>query len=161
RNIASTPVYLPEGTHWFDFWTNLKLEGGQTVMREVPIDLMPVYIRAGSIIPWGPAVQYATEKRWDDLEIRIYPGADANFTLYEDENDNYNYEKGVYSTIAFHWDDDKHTLTIGNRQGQFPGMLKKRKFRVVLVGTESGVGDKPMQGGRTLNYSGKQLSIKL
>ena len=99
--IEKTDVYLPEGSNWFDFWTGAKLAGGQTIQREVPIDIMPVYIRAGSIIPWGPAVQYATEKSWDDLEIRVYPGANATFILYEDENDNYNYEKGVYSTITF------------------------------------------------------------
>lgn len=93
RKIEKTDVYLPEGSNWFDFWTGAKLAGGQTIQREVPIDIMPVYIRAGSIIPWGPAVQYATEKSWDDLEIRVYPGANATFILYEDENDNYNYER--------------------------------------------------------------------
>ena len=159
--IGTTEVYLPEGADWFDFWTGCKLKGGQTIQREVPIDIMPVYVRAGSIVPWGPAVQYAEEKRWDNLEIRVYPGADATFTLYEDENDNYNYEKGAYSTITFRWDDAKQTLTIADRQGQFPGMLQHRKFKVVLVHPKSGAGDLPLRGGKTVSYSGHEVKVRL
>lgn len=139
---GKTDVYLPENTRWFDFWTGKTLEGGQTIQREVPIDIMPIYVRAGAIIPWGPAVQYSTEKNWDNLEIRIYPGADASFTLYEDENDNYNYEKGVYSTITFQWNDATRTLSINDRKGEFPGMLTNRKFKVLIVSPKSGIGDK-------------------
>lgn len=124
-------------------------------------DIMPVYIRAGSIIPWGPAVQYATEKSWDDLEIRVYPGANATFILYEDENDNYNYEKGVYSTITFRWDDSNRTLHISDREGRYPGMLEKRKFKVVLVNHRSGEGDKPLKGGKMVNYTGTAIEVKL
>lgn len=101
--------------------------------REVPIDIMPIYVRAGSILPWGPAVQYSTEKKWDNLTIRIYPGADAEFTLYEDEFDNYNYEKGAYTTILMKWDDKERTLTINERKGNYKGMLKNRKFNIILV----------------------------
>ncbi len=161
RKIEKTDVYLPEGSNWFDFWTGAKLAGGQTIQREVPIDIMPVYIRAGSIIPWGPAVQYATEKSWDDLEIRVYPGANATFILYEDENDNYNYEKGVYSTITFRWDDSNRTLHISDREGRYPGMLEKRKFKVVLVNHRSGEGDKPLKGGKMVNYTGTAIEVKL
>lgn len=161
RKIEKTDVYLPEGSNWFDFWTGAKLAGGQTIQREVPIDIMPVYIRAGSIIPWGPAVQYATEKSWDDLEIRVYPGANATFILYEDENDNYNYEKGVYSTITFRWDDSNRTLHISDREGRYPGMLEKRKFKVVLVNQRSGEGDKPLKGGKMVNYTGTAIEVKL
>ena len=161
RKIEKTDVYLPEGSNWFDFWTGAKLAGGQTIQREVPIDIMPVYIRAGSIIPWGPAVQYATEKSWDDLEIRVYPGANATFILYEDENDNYNYEKGVYSTITFRWDDSNRTLHISDREGGYPGMLEKRKFKVVLVNQRSGEGDKPLKGGKMVNYTGTAIEVKL
>ena len=105
-------VYLPKGTKWFDFWTGEALNGGQLVTKEVPIDIIPLYVRAGSIVPFGPKVQYSTEKKWNNLEIRIYPGADGEFVLYEDENDNYNYEKGAYSIIKFTWDDAKRTLNI-------------------------------------------------
>jgi alpha-D-xyloside xylohydrolase len=130
----TVPVYLPQEAGWYDFWTGEKFVGGKEFQRETPIDEMPVYVKAGSIIPLGPDVQYATEKNWQNLELRIYPGADAELVLYEDENDNYNYEKGIYSTIKMVWNDSKHTLTIGDRQGTFPGMLKARTFRVVLVG---------------------------
>ena len=126
-------VYLPKGTKWFDFWTGEALNGGQMVTKEVPIDIIPLYVRAGSIVPFGPKVQYSTEKKWNNLEIRIYPGADGEFVLYEDENDNYNYEKGAYSIIKFTWDDAKRTLNIADREGTFPGMLKSRKFNIVLV----------------------------
>ena len=96
---------------------------------------MPLYVRAGAIIPVGPEVQYATEKPWDDLEIRVYPGADGRFTLYEDEGDNYNYENGAYSTIEFRWNDKSNRLTIGKRTGDFPGMLANRLFRVKNMAT--------------------------
>lgn len=161
RRIGKTDVYLPRGAGWFDFWTGEKLEGGQTLQREVPIDIMPVYVRAGSIVPWGPAVQYATEKKWDHLDIRIYPGANATFTLYEDENDNYNYEKGAYSTITFRWDEAARTLHIEDREGNFPGMLENRKFRIILVDRNSGAGDGPLKGWKTVSYSGKKISLKL
>lgn len=161
RKIGKTTVYLPEGTRWFDFWTGQMLEGGQTINREVPIDIMPIYVRTGSIVPWGPAVQYAAEKRWDNLEIRIYPGADGTFTLYEDENDNYNYEKGFYSTITFRWNDATRTLSIDDRKRKFPGMLENRKFRIILVDQKSGAGDKSLKGGKTVNYAGKKVSVKL
>ena len=106
-------------------------------------------------------VQYATEQRWDNMEVRIYPGADGTFTLYEDEDDNYNYEHGAYTTITFRWDDTAQLLTVGNRTGSFKGMLKKRKFQIVLVGPESGIGDQPMRPDKTISYSGKQVSVKL
>ncbi len=158
--VTEWPVYLPQGADWWDFWSNQKQQGGQTVNRAVTKDILPVYIKAGSILPFGPQVQYSTEKNWDNLEIRIYPGADGTFTLYEDENDNYNYEKGVYSTIRFQWNDKTRNLTIEDRQGEFPGMLKNRKFNVVLVNQKSGTGDAPMKGGKSVNYTGKKTTIK-
>jgi alpha-D-xyloside xylohydrolase len=134
------PVYLPAGTAWIDFWTGTTVAGGQTILAEAPIDKLPLLVRAGSLIPMGPLVQYAAEKPADPIELRIYPGADGSFTLYEDENDNYDYEKGVRATIALRWDDAKRQLTIDARQGSFPGMLKERSFQVVLVGTDHGTG---------------------
>ena len=123
-------VYLPKGTEWFDYWTGERFSGGQTIDKKAPIDILPLYVKAGSIVPVGPKVDYAEEKDWSNLKINIYPGADAEFTLYEDENDNYNYEKGAYSEIKFVWDNNKQQLTIEKRQGKFEGMIKNRSFQL-------------------------------
>jgi alpha-D-xyloside xylohydrolase len=155
-SVRSQEVYLPAASDWFDLWTGEKITGGKKVKKETPLDIQPVYIKAGSIIPWGPKVQYATEKKWDNLEIRIYPGADADFTLYEDENDNYNYEKGKFSEIRFHWNDRTKTLSAGERKGNFDGMLSNRTFNIVLAPT----GIEPV-AGRSVSYNGKKKSIKL
>ena len=148
----SYPVYLPKGADWYDFWTNEKIQGGKNIQRETPIDLMPLYVKAGSIIPMGSPVQYATEKNWENLELKIYPGKDAEFTLYEDENDNYNYEKGFYSTIKIIWNDSANTLTIEDRKGEFPGMLKERTFNITLIGSEK---------SKKVKYIGKSTTINL
>lgn len=152
--VKSTDVYLPKGADWYDFWTNQKISGGQTIQKEAPIDILPVYIKAGSILPWGPDVQYATEKRWDNLELRVYPGADGEFTLYEDEFDNYNYEKGAYTTIPMKWDEKSRTLTLDQRKGSYEKMLKNRKFRITCYGKE-----KPVT--KTVSYNGKKVTVKL
>jgi alpha-D-xyloside xylohydrolase len=155
-------VYLPAGVKWYDFWTGEVIDGGKTVERATPIDILPLYVQTGSIIPWGPKVQYATEKKWDDLTIRIYPGADGKFTLYEDENDNYNYEKGLHSVIDFVWNDTAKTLTIDARKGTFNGMLTKRSFNIVLVNPKTGAGDAlTVKPTRTIKYNGERLSVKL
>ena len=107
-----------------------------------------MFVRAGSILPLGPEMQYVGEKAWDNLEIRIYPGANATFTLYEDEGDGYNYEKGIYSTIPFTWNDKTRTLTIGACQGTFPGMLKTRQFTLTL----------PDGTSKTVGYNGTEVS---
>ncbi len=160
--VKSKELYLPKGTDWVDFWTGDKLAGGQSVKKETPIDVIPLYVKAGSILPFGPNVQYATQKKWDDMEIRVYPGADGKFTLYEDENDNYDYEKGVYSTITFSWNDSGQMLTIEDRQGSFPGMLKDRKFRIVLVGKNKGTGmEKAEEPDKEISYTGKKVVAKL
>lgn len=150
----SSKAYLPAGTSWFDFWSNQKYDGGQEVTLATTIDKIPLFIKAGSIVPFGPQVQFATEKKWDDLEIRVYPGANAEFTLYEDENDNYNYEKGIYSTISFTWNDAKKSLTINDRKASFPGMLATRKFNILLISSGKKV-------EKTVTYSGKKVSVKL
>ena len=136
-------VYLPStgeglGMGWYDFWTGETFSGGQTIKTDAPIEKIPLFIKAGSIIPMGPFLQYTTEKPADPIELRIYPGADGHFTLYEDENDNYNYEKGIYATIDFDWNDSEKTLTISDRKGKFPGMLKERTFNVVNVSKDHG-----------------------
>lgn len=159
---GTTEVYLPQGADWFDFWTGEKLQGGSTLQRETPIDLMPIYVKAGSIIPWGPDSQYATQHKWDNLTLRIYPGADAEFTLYEDEFDNYNYEKGAYSTIHMKWNDQEKTLTFGKRKGSYEGMASRRKFNIVIVRPGTGWSpDEEPTPDRTVSYNGKEKTIKL
>jgi alpha-D-xyloside xylohydrolase len=150
----STKVYLPEGTVWYDFWTNEKIKGGQEIVKATTIDEIPLYIKSGSIIPFGPQVQYATEKKWDNLEIRVYPGTNGEFSLYEDENDNYNYEKGAYSTISFTWNEANKLLTINDRKGSFPGMLATRKFNIVVVSDGKNI-------NKVVTYGGKKVVVKL
>ena len=146
KGVAKQTVYLPAGALWHDFWTGDTLQGGQTLDRATPIDILPLYVRAGAILPWGPKVQYAEEKPWDNLEIRVYPGADGQFTLYEDEHNSYNYEKGLRSEITFHWNDETRTLTIDDRKGSFPGMLSSRRFTLVVGKTQ-----------KTVEYKGKAV----
>lgn len=145
-------VYLPAGTRWYDFWTNESFEGGQQRDIQTSIDRIPLYIKAGSILPMGPDVQYATEKDWSQLEIRVYKGADGSFVLYEDENDNYNYEKGFYTTIEFQWNEAKERLTISNRNGSFNGMLNQRRFDVLCISSQ-GIERK------SVDYTGKRLHV--
>ncbi|MGA9295032.1 MAG: DUF5110 domain-containing protein, partial [Ignavibacteriaceae bacterium] len=146
---------------WYNFWTGENVKGGQTIKTEAPLDKIPLYIKAGAIIPMGPIMQYATEKN-DPVEIRIYPGADGKFTLYEDENDNYDYEKGKYSTIIFNWDDKNKTLTIGDRKGSFPGMLSEHKFNIIMVNKNNGVGiDNMKKFNKEIKYAGKKMVVKL
>ena len=146
----STNIYLPAGTLWYDFWTNEKHEGGKEITKETTLDVIPLYVKAGSIIPVGPQVQYATEKPWDHLELKVYAGANGNFILYEDEFDNYNYEKGAYTEIPISWNNASRKLTIGARKGAYEGMLKNRKFAVTLQdGTQKNV-----------DYNGKAISVR-
>ena len=142
--------YLPKGATWYDFWTNKAYKGGRNVTLETTFDRVPMFVRAGSILPLGPEMQYVGEKAWDNLELRVYPGADGRFVLYEDEGDNYNYEKGAYSTITFQWNDKKHTLTIGARKGSYPGMLSERAFTIVW----------PDGTTKTVNYQGQEINIE-
>ena len=143
--------YLPKGATWYDFWTNKQYKGGQTITLETSFDRVPMFVRAGSILPLGPEMQWVGEKKWDNLELRIYPGADGQFVLYEDEGDNYNYEKGAYSVIQFSWNEKTHTLTIGDRQGSYPGMLQNRQFTIVL----------PDGKQQTVRYDGIQQTVRL
>jgi len=157
----TTSVYLPAGASWYDFWTGAVSVGGDSVRCPTPIDRMPIYVKAGTILPWGPDVQFAAEKKWTDLEMRIYRGADAHFTLYEDQGDGYDYENGASSEIGMNWNDASHTLTIAARKGSFPGMPVKRRFRVVLVDAQKGIGDQPSAHyDKMLNYSGRVLSVR-
>jgi alpha-D-xyloside xylohydrolase len=156
----SRKVYLPKSASWYDFWTGKLIQGGQTIDAPAPIETIPLFVRAGSIVPMGPYLQYATEKAADPIEIRVYPGADATFILYEDENDTYNYESGKYSTIAMNWNEAEKSFTIGDRKGEFPGMLKDRTFRIVWVSGKNGIGVEPAGQAETILYKGKEIKIK-
>ena len=147
----TTTKYLPKGANWYDFWTGKLYKGGQNVVLTTTLDKVPMFVRAGSILPLGPEMQYVGEKSWDNLEIRIYPGADGEFSLYEDEGDGYNYEQGYYSNIIFTWTDRTRTLHISARQGGYKGMLLDRKFTLVL----------PDGTTRTIDYNGNQIELKL
>lgn len=152
-------LYLPEDK-WYDFWTGSTIEGGRTISAIAPLERLPLYVRAGSIVPLGPDEEWSTQKTADPIELRIYRGANGDFTLYEDENDNYDYEKGAYATIPLHWDDAARTLTIGDRKGQFSGLLESRSFHVVFVGENHGVGINPAdEADKIVQYMGKQITV--
>jgi alpha-D-xyloside xylohydrolase len=160
-NVSKWDVYLPKSTGWFNFWTGKYFKGGQSINTDAPLDKIPLFVKAGSIIPMGKIIQYAGEKSADTLEIRVYKGADAKFELYEDEGDNYNYEKGKYSTISFKWNEKEQTLTIGDKQGSYPGSLQKRIFNVVFVTENKGFGTNMGFAGKMVLYVGSQVKIKL
>jgi alpha-D-xyloside xylohydrolase len=158
-SATSRRMYLPKAK-WYDFWTGRTANGGAMIESAAPLERMPLFVRGGSIVPLGPDVEYATEKAADPVELRVYPGANASFTLYEDENDNYNYEKGARATIRLDWDDTARKLTIGERQGKFPGMLETRTFRVVFVGDNHGVGIEPTkEADKAVEYSGRAVTV--
>ena len=155
----SRRLYLPRAT-WYDFWTGRASSGGGTIDADAPLDRLPLFVRAGAVLPLGPDVEWTGEKPADPLEVRIYRGADGSFTLYEDEGDGYDYEKGVYATIRFDWNDSLRTLTIGARQGRFPGMLASRTFRIVVVDERHGFGIEPAATADTeVRYSGERLTV--
>ncbi|HVN79842.1 MAG TPA: TIM-barrel domain-containing protein [Terriglobia bacterium] len=153
-------LYLPRGTRWYNFWGGETLGGGNIIDTPAPLPKIPLYVRAGSIVPMGPNIEYTTEKPPDPIELRVFPGADGSFTLYEDESDNYNYEQGIYATIPFHWNESAQTLLLGERKGGFPGMLQTRTFKIVFVKEGHGTGiEATARPDRTVPYSGKPVSI--
>ena len=154
-------LYLPLGAGWIDFWTGKRLSGGQTISAEAPLDRIPIYAKAGSIVPFGPPEQFAAAKS-DPIELRVYSGADGDFALYEDGGDSYDYEHGAYSVIPIHWDEKSETVTIGERRGSFPGMLQHRTFRIVRVGDMHGVGITPAaEPDATVEFDGKAVSVRV
>jgi len=160
-SVSTWPLYLPKAV-WYDFWTGKKWSGGQHIQAAAPMSIMPLYVRAGSIVPMGPELEYATQRPADTIELRIYPGADGQFELYEDENDNYHYEQGASATIRFNWKDKERTLTISDTRGEFPGRLKERTFHIVIVGEGIGIGEGITAGsGKRVGYRGKAMTIGL
>jgi len=152
-------TYLPAGAEWYDFWTNQRYAGGTTAVRDAPLDIVPLYVRAGAIVPMGPVMQYATEQPDAPYEIRVYPGADGDFTLYEDDNETYAYEKGQSASYDLHWNDKKRTLTVGARHGAFAGMTKKRTLNVVVVDAANTGKNVSSRNSRTVVYTGRSLVL--
>lgn len=155
-------VYLPAGSGWYDLYTGKYSSGGKRITASAGYERMPVYVKEGSILPFGPDLQYTSEKQPDLITLYVYTGKDASFTLYEDEGVNYNYEKGTYSTIPIRYHEKSRTLTIGNRNGSFPGMLKTRTFRVVEVSPRKASALNPdAQGKHKVTYSGNSISVRM
>lgn len=158
----SRSVYLPTGTTWYDLWTGASIAGGQAVDSPAPYDSIPVHVRAGSIVPVGPELQYVAEKVADPVTLYVYAGANGSFTLYEDDGLTYGYERGESSRISLGWDDASRTLTIGKREGSFPGMLASRRFDVVLVSAGKPVGwSFDPSADRSVTYTGDAMEIRL
>jgi len=156
----SRPVYLPRAI-WYDFWTGRRLTGGRTVEAGAPYDRIPVFVRAGSIVPVGPELQYTDEKPADPVTLIVYTGADGRFSLYEDDGTSYGYERGEFSRIPLRWEERSRTLIIGRREGSFPGMLASRSVRMVFVSPARpvGFGFEP-RPDRTVRYTGEELRIR-
>ena len=154
-------LYLPKGIGWYDLYTGTYQPGGKRITAAAPFERMPVFVKAGAIIPFGPDLQYTTEKPADTITLKVYTGADGDFQLYEDEGTNYNYEKGRFATIPLSYNEQDRTLLIGTRNGTFPGMLLKRVFRIETISPDN---SKPLEGAKAskeLVYDGTAVKVKL
>jgi alpha-D-xyloside xylohydrolase len=157
-NATHRSVYLPQSSKWYDFWTGVSTSGGREIEAAAPLDRMPLYVRAGSILPMGPEIEYAVQNPGGPIELRIYRGADGEFNLYEDAGDSYGYEKGQHSVIPIRWNENAGLLTIGERKGSFPGMVEKRMFRIVVVGNGHGTGGEvTKEADKEVTYEGKEM----
>jgi alpha-D-xyloside xylohydrolase len=155
----SRSVYLPQATAWYDFWTGKRLSGSQSIDAAAPLERIPVFVRGGSIVPLGPAVQDA-EDPLGTLEVRVYPGANGQFEWYADAGDTYDYEKGLHRTVLLRWDDAARTLLVGEGRGSYPGMPERVRIRLVVVSEAHGVGEEPIaRGDGEALYEGRELRI--
>jgi alpha-D-xyloside xylohydrolase len=159
QGARTRAVYLPDAEAWYDFWTGNTVHGKQLLEVDAPLQILPIFVPAGSILPLGPEIEYADQNSDAPMEVRIYGGADGSFTLYEDEGDGYQYEEGAHALIPMRWNDARKTLTIGDREGSFPGMAKNREFRIVLVGPGRGVGETVSSHANVVDYSGKAKEV--
>jgi alpha-D-xyloside xylohydrolase len=157
-DVTEWDVYLPKATSWYDFWTKKKFNGGQTVKASA-IDRIPVFVKAGSVIPMADEMQYTSEKPLDTLNVCVYPGADGSFTLYSDEGDNYNYEKGKRTEILFNWDEKQHTLTINKKIGDYAGALKKQVFNITWADDFSSTGNQSSGPVKSVVYRGEKVVV--
>lgn len=160
--MRSREVYLPQQCGWYDLYTGERHDGGRTITAPAPYERIPVFVPEGAILPFGPAMEWCDEKPAELINLYVYAGRDGSFRLYEDEGTNYNYEKGKYATIDISYDDASRTVTIGRRNGSFAGMLKTRRFNVVLVS-----GDAPRKldldspQGKMVDYDGRAITVSL
>jgi alpha-D-xyloside xylohydrolase len=155
-------VYLSAGCDWYDFWTGKRYKGGQRIEADAPLEIMPLFVKAGSILPMGPKVQHVHEALEAPIELRIYSGTDGTFDLYEDEGDSYRYECGAYAWTTISWDDQNKNLTFGDRKGSFEGLITEREYQVVLVREGHGVGlEIEARTDETSKYTGKTVSSKI
>ncbi len=157
----SREVYFPNGCGWYDFYTGQYWKGGEKLQVDAPYEKIPLFVKEGAILPFGPEIQYSDEKPANNIQLYVYGGRDGSFTLYEDENVNYNYEKGAYSKIEFKYDDKGRTLTIDKRIGAFPGMLKERTFNIIYIDRNHPKGYSPDSKGSPVEYNGERIEIKL
>ena len=158
--LRERKVYLPKGTGWYDLYSGKYFEGGQSINAAAPYERMPIFVKQGSIIPVGPELQYTTEKPEDTIRLFVYTGSNASFTLYEDEGTNYNYEKGKFSTIQMDYDEATKAFTIGERKGNFDGMLQERVFEIIWMAKDKPHQFNPDARGITINYDGRKNRIK-
>jgi alpha-D-xyloside xylohydrolase len=155
-------VYLPKTSGWYDFYTGEYLLGGQTINAKAGLSRIPVYVKEGSIVPTGPKIQYTSEKSADPLTLYVFTGKDASFSLYEDEGDNYNYEQGKYTNIPLQYNEATNTLTIGKRNGSFPGMMQKRTINIFWVRKDQSVGVGATAPPRqVIEYAGEEIQVKM
>jgi alpha-D-xyloside xylohydrolase len=161
QDATHRPVYLPASPAWYDFWSGARTEGKRDIDADAPLDRIPLYVRAGSILPLGPEIEYADQKPADPIELRIYRGANGAFDLYEDEGDSYNYENGAYTIIPIQWDEAARTLVIEDRKGAFPDMPQTHTFNVVWVSQNHGTGETiETRIDKVIHYNGKRISIQ-
>lgn len=156
----SVATYLPKGSDWYDFWTNERLAGGREVTRDYPLDRFPLFVRAGAIVPMGPTLQYATERPDAPYQVRIYPGANGRFTVYEDDNETYAYEKGQSARYDIVWDDAKRTVSVAARRGSFPGMVQRRTLNFVLAAPGQGGMSDTIPVSRSVDYDGSPVTVR-
>ena len=156
-------MYLPATPGgWFDFWSGAAVAGGQRIDAPAPYDVLPLHVRAGAIVPFGPELHYTDEQAADPITLFIYAGADGTFTLYEDDGVSYGYERGECARIRLQWNDAARTLTIGRRDGAYPGMRMERTFAVVIVTKDRPVGFSfAPHADRTVHYRGDELTVNL
>ena len=156
-NAVKRNLYLPSAG-WYDFWTGKPVKGGREIEADAPLDRIPLFVRAGSILPMGPQIEYAEQDPAGTIELRIYRGANGRFDLYDDDGDGYEYEQGQHSVISLRWNDRSSSITIGARQGSYPGVITKRKFNVVLVDGQHGVGGSVTESPNlVIEYEGKEI----
>jgi alpha-D-xyloside xylohydrolase len=160
QNATHRTVYLPASPLWYDFWTGASMKGGQEIEADAPLNRMPLFVRAGSILPLGPEIEYATQNPGGPIELRVYRGANGSFDLYDDSGDSYDYQKGEHSIIPIRWDEAAHRLTIGARVGTFQGMIDQRQFHVVFVTEGHGTGGGLSRSiDREISYNGTETSV--